>query len=151
MSLIQEWSDMLTLSLNHGLDCKLVWSNGPKGLAHRLKDPPSTLTLIFWPETTSLDFIHMLIKKSVKRRAKTCRTQAGRPTNYQLKTKATIHRHLEKIRSVHEKVGTKRTKSQAGRPHFAASRPHLHVEVKHNHYNCVQLKLGQILTLEHYK
>jgi hypothetical protein len=43
------------------------------------------LTLIFWPGTASLDFIHMLIKDSVKRRAETCRTQAGRPTNFSFK------------------------------------------------------------------
>ena len=67
---------------------------------------------------------------SVKQEAEIRQTQAGRPAyKFQLQTDATIHRHLEKIRSVHEKVGVKRTKSQAGRPHFAASRAQLREEV----------------------
>ena len=64
-----------------------------------------------------MDFMHPWIKMSVKREAEMGQTQAGRPAyNFQRQTDATIHRHLEKIRSVHEKVGEKRWKSQAGRP-----------------------------------
>ena len=58
-----------------------------------------------------MDFMHPLIKISVKREAEMCQTQADRPTNYQLQTNATIHLHLDKIRSVHEKVGAKWKKS----------------------------------------
>jgi hypothetical protein len=58
-----------------------------------------------------MDIMHLLIKMSVKQEAKTYQTQAGRPAKVLLKTDATIHRHLEKIRSVHEKVGAKRRKS----------------------------------------
>ena len=73
-----------------------------------------------------MDFMHPWIKMSVKREADMGQTQAGRPANnFQLETDATIHRHLEKIRSVHKKVGAKRQKSQAGRPHFVMPRAHL--------------------------
>ena len=63
-----------------------------------------------------MDFMHPWIKMSVKREAEMCQTQAGRPTNCQLQTDATLHRHLDKIRSVHEKGGCERRKSQAGWP-----------------------------------
>ena len=58
----------------------------------------------------------MWIKMLVKREAEMCQTQAGQLTNYQLQTDATNHLHLEKIKSVHEKVGAKQRKSQASRP-----------------------------------
>jgi len=59
-----------------------------------------------------MDFMHLWIKMSVKREAEMGQTQAGRPAyNFQLQTDTTIHRHLEKIRSVHEKVDAKRRKS----------------------------------------
>ena len=61
--------------------------------------------------STTMDFMHPLIQMSVKREAKTCQTQAGRPTKVLLKTDAAIHCHLEKIRSVHEKVDAKWRKS----------------------------------------
>ena len=60
-----------------------------------------------------MDFMHPWIKMSVKREAEMGQTQAGRPRrvqptyNFQFQTDATIHRHLEKIRSVHKKVGAK--------------------------------------------
>ena len=69
-----------------------------------------------------MDFMHPWIKKSMKREAEMCQTQADRPrrgrtaTNCQLQTDATLHRHLDKIRSIHEKGGCERRKSQAGQP-----------------------------------
>ena len=63
--------------------------------------------------SSTMDFMHPWIKMLVKREAEMCQTQAGQPRRgrpaykYQLQTDATIHRHLEKIRSVHEKVGAK--------------------------------------------
>jgi hypothetical protein len=54
-----------------------------------------------------VDFMFPWIKMSVKREAEMYKTQAGRPTNCQHQTDATLHRHLDKIRSVHEKVGDK--------------------------------------------
>ena len=40
----------------------------------------STLT-----RSTTMDFVHPLIKMSVKREAETCQTQVGRPTNFSFK------------------------------------------------------------------
>ena len=59
------------------MDCESVGSNGPTGLTHGLEDPPAALTLNFRPGTASLDFMHPLMKKLVKRRIETCQTQAG--------------------------------------------------------------------------
>ena len=67
--------------------------------------------------SATMDFMHPWVKMSVKREAEMGQTQAGRPRrgrpayNFQLQTDTTIHRHLEKIKSVHEKFGAKRQKS----------------------------------------
>ena len=45
-----------------------------------------------------------------------CLTQDGQPSNSTRWTQATINRLQEEIRSIHEKVGAKRRKSQAGQP-----------------------------------
>ena len=64
-----------------------------------------------------MDFMHPWIKMSVKQEAEMCQTQAGRPRGgrpayqRQLQTDATLHRHLDKIKSVHEKVGDKQQES----------------------------------------
>ena len=60
--------------------------------------------------------MHPWIKMSVKREAEMCQIQAGWPTNCQLQTDANPHRHLDKIRSVHEKDGDKWQESQADQP-----------------------------------
>ena len=82
-SSIQELCDTFVKPLNRGSQVGLIkwikrpstWIKGPTCCAY-----PDLLA-----RTTSLDFIHMLIKKSVKRRAETCRTQAGRLTNFSFK------------------------------------------------------------------
>jgi len=78
MSLIQEWNDILTLPLNHGLQVSMIkWTERPSTWIER---PTCSTYQDLLAQTTSLDIIHMLIMNSVKRRAETCRTQAGRPT-----------------------------------------------------------------------
>ena len=83
--------------------------------------------------------MHSWIKMLVKREAEMCQTQAGRPrrgwpaNKYQLQTDTTIHRHLEKIRSVHEKVVAKWMKSQAGRPRGGQPAPLCSVSSSSSH------------------
>ena len=62
--------------------------------------------------STTMDFMHPLIKMSVKWRAEMSQLQAEFSTLNQ----RNLHRHQEEIRSVHEKVGAKQRISQAGRP-----------------------------------
>ena len=64
--------------------------------------------------STTMDFMHPLIKTSVKQRAEKCQLQAG--LQFSALNQHNLHRHQEEIRSVHEKVSAKWRKSQAGWP-----------------------------------
>ena len=90
---------MLTLPLNYGLQVGLIkWTERPSTW---IEGPTCSTYQNLLAGNTTIDFMHPWIKMSVKREAEMCQIQAG---------------HLEKIRSVHEKVGAKRRKCQAGRP-----------------------------------
>ena len=109
-----------------------IW---PKGLAHGLKDPFATLTEIFHPGAPPRT---SCTRWSASQWNGGLRCANSKPSN--------LHRHQEEIRSVHEKVGAKRRKSQAGRPHFAASRPHLRMEATLTDPLAYNRCLGQIPT-----
>ena len=86
--------------------------------------------LLDW--STTMDFMHPLIKMSVKRRAEMCQLQAGRPAyNFQLSTNATYtdtrRRSGVSTRRSAPNGGNPRPAGlgKAGRPYFAVSRAHL--------------------------
>ena len=78
-----------------------------------IKRPTCSTYPDLFARTTSLDFIHMVVKISVKWEAEMSQTQAGRPRSgwpaykFQRKTEATFHRHIEMMSCVHEKGGCK--------------------------------------------
>jgi len=87
----------------------------PKGLAHGLKDPFAALTQNFWPGArlwTSCTHWPASPWNEGPKRAN------SRPAGQQISAlmPSNLHCHLEKIRSIHKKVGTKRRESQAGQP-----------------------------------
>ena len=68
---------MLTLPLNHELKVGLIkWTERPSTWSKR---PTCSTYRNPLGQNTTMDFIHMWIKMSVKREAEMCQTQAGRP------------------------------------------------------------------------
>ena len=68
---------MLTLPLNYGLQVGLIkWTERPSTWIER---PTCSTYRSRLGRNTTMDFIHMWIKMSVKREAEMCQTQAGWP------------------------------------------------------------------------
>jgi hypothetical protein len=108
--------------------------------------------------STTMDFIHMLISKPVKRRAEMCQLQAGWPRggrpayNFQRWSQATytdiLRRSGASTRRSAPNGGNPRPTDlgEASQPHFAASWAHLHVETTSTDPLAYTRRLGQIPT-----
>ena len=86
-----------------------------KGLAHGLKDPFAALTEISWPGAPLWTSCSVWSRRWWNGGP---RSANSRPADLQFSAlnHCNLHRHLDKIRSVHEKGGCKQRKSQADRP-----------------------------------
>ena len=111
-SSVQERSDMCAKPLNQGLQVGLIkWTDRPSTWIKR----PTCSTyrnLLGW--NTTMDFIHMWIKMSVKREAEMCQTQGGRPTIFSFE--ATQHTPSSREDQERPREGRRQMAKIPGRP-----------------------------------